>query len=407
MDILTITSQSYMTTFANYVNQFVTWGQWIFLSLLVINITWIALWCAFDKHSFADSMPTFIKKFFIICVFYTIMVHPSWMIEILRTVQVMGHSLTQTPTDPSSIITLGIGIGNKIIVPVLKSSILSFGFGMILTAIVYVIVMFVFISIALDLALTLIITSALISVATFFLGFAALGATSQIARQTLDVILANCMKVLGIYLVIGAGNKTINAVILFIPTDLTSFDSDAWVVAVVLLFWLTAKTLPNQLARIVSGAFQETHGTEAAAFAIAAARFSKPGADKPPGFDAAKSVGRIIGSTSYNAASRFGKTFSDTKSLLKSAMSAVGGSAADLGKSVGGKLSDQFKDIANKLVGGPGLNQGVRDVPERMYAYAKDLKSENTSSEKNASAIKNTQSTQNISKPSMSNHAKK
>jgi type IV secretory pathway TrbL component len=77
MDILTTAAQSYMTTFSGYVNQFLQWGQWLFFSLLVINIVWMALWCAFDRHSFSESMPSFIKKFFVITVFYTIMMHPS------------------------------------------------------------------------------------------------------------------------------------------------------------------------------------------------------------------------------------------------------------------------------------------------------------------------------------------
>jgi P-type conjugative transfer protein TrbL len=404
MDILTTAAQSYMTTFSGYVNQFLQWGQWLFFSLLVINIVWMALWCAFDRHSFSESMPSFIKKFFVITVFYTIMMHPSWLGEILKTVQFMGSTLTHAPIDPSSIISEGIGIGNKIIIPIEKSSILTLGFGLIIISIVYVIVLFVFISIALDLALTLIITTALIAVATFFLGFAALGATSQIARQTLDVILANCVKLLGIYLVVAAGSQTMIAVSGAIPTSMASFDPYAWIVAVALLFWLIAKNLPNQLAKIVSGAIQETRGTDAAALAMSAVSYAQTAVPAVKlASSAAQGIARIAGSTAYNAGAHFNKTTSSTGDLAMGLGAAVGGSIAHLGKSVAGNVSDHFKHIASKLAGGSGSQQPISSVAERMYTQAKDLKSEAQSKFQGGSESGNTNSVpgQGVSKPAV------
>ncbi len=275
MDILTTAAQSYMNTFSGYVGQFLTWGQWLFFSLLTINIVWICLWHAFDRHSIVETMPKFIKQFFLISLFYTFMLHPSWLALVMQTVQSMGNNLTHMPIDPSSLISEGIGLANKIILPVVNSSFLTHGFGLIIATIVYIIIMFVFISIALDLALTLIITTALISVASFFLGFAALGATTQIARQALDVILANCIKILGIYLVVASGTQTISSVVALIPDKIISFDPYCWIVAVVLLFWLIAKNLPVQLAKIVTGVIQESHGTDAAALAMAVVGYAK------------------------------------------------------------------------------------------------------------------------------------
>lgn len=384
MDILTTAAQSYMTTFSGYVNQFLQWGQWLFFSLLVINLVWMTLWHAFDRHSFSESMPSFIKKFFVIALFYTIMMNPSWLGEILQTVQFMGSTLTHSPIDPSSVISEGIGIGNQIIIPIEKSSILTLGFGLIIISIVYIIVLFVFISIALDLALTLIITSALIAIATFFLGFAALGATTQIARQTLDVILANCVKLLGIYLVVAAGSQTMIAVTSSIPNVITTFDPYAWIVAVALLFWLIAKNLPNQLAKIVSGAFQETHGTDAAALAMSAVNYAQtamPAVKLASG--AAQGIAKIAGSAAYNATSHFSKATSGGSDLVTGLGAAVGGSMAHLGKAIGSNLSDHFKDIGNKLAGGPGLKEKTSEgkekplptIAERLYQSAQDVKS--------------------------------
>jgi P-type conjugative transfer protein TrbL len=325
MDALTHAAQNYINTFSGFTGQFLQWGQWLFFGLLLINMVWLTIWYAFDHASFTESMPNFIKKFFVIALFYTIMMHADWLFQILKTAQVMGSTLTHAPIDPSSLIAQGIGIGNKIIAPIQKSSILTSFFGVIIIALVYVVILFVFITIALELALTLIMTTALITVATFFLSFAALSATQPIARQTLDVILANCVKLLGIYLVVAAGSQTMMDVVNSIPDKITSFDPYAWIVAVALLFWLLAKNLPAQFAKIVSGSLNETHGTNAAAMTLSAIHFARTSA-------------------------------SVAKPLLKGASNMalkMGGAVANSAMHVSGKVMDVFR---NENASAPEMN---------------------------------------------------
>jgi P-type conjugative transfer protein TrbL len=385
MNIVTQASESYMTTFHGFVTQFTEWGQWIFISLVTINVVWMCLWYAFDHHSFSESMSSFIKKFFSIAFFYTIMMNSSWLMDVLKTAQFMGETLTHAPIDPSSLISQGIGLGNKVIEPIKESSLLTAGFSLIMLSLVYIIILFVFISIALDLAVTLIITTALISIASFFLGFAALGATSQIARQTLDVILGNCVKLLAIYLVVAAGSQTITMIAGYIPTTTdqlkeSGFDFYAWIVAASVLFWLIAKNLPAQLARMITGAIQETRGVDAAALGMAAVNYAQIAL--PPihtASNAISGVAKIAGSTGYNAAAHFGHGIK-TGSVANGLGSAVSGSTAHLGKAVAGNIADHFKDIASKLAGGLGSQQPITGVSERMYQAAKDINSKMSSS---------------------------
>lgn len=376
MDILTTAAQSYMTIFSGYVNQFLSWGQWLFFSLLVMNIVWMTLWNAFDRHAISQSMPAFIKQFFGIAFFYTIMMNPGWLSQVLKTVQFMGSSLTHSPIDPSSIISEGMGIANKVIIPIEKSSLLTMGFGLMLIFIVYIVIMFVFISIALELALTLIITTALIAIATFFLGFSGFAGTTQIARQTLDVILANCVKLLGIYIVVAAGSQTIVAISSSIPTEIVSFEPYGWIVSVTLLFWLLAKNLPNQLAKIVSGAIQESRGTDVAALAMTGSQIARTTLPViVAGSGMAQGFAKMAGSIAYNAASHFNEGMS--KAGIGAAVSAsVGGAAVDLAKGSFGKVSDHFRDVSNKMAGGTGLGQPISSVSERMYKTAKDRNSQ-------------------------------
>lgn len=258
MNTLTQVAQTYLAIFSSYFHQFLQWGEWLFYSLLVIQIVWMTLWYAFDYASFSESMSGFIKRFFVITFFYSIMSNPSWLAEILKTTLFMGKTLTNTSLDPSSLISIGIAIGNKIIIPIEKTNLLSTGFSSVLILIVYAWVVFVFLSVAIDLAITLIVTTALIAAATFFLGFSALETTAHIARQTLNIILENCFKLLGLYLVVGATNRTVPLLVNCIPKEMMNFDAYVWIIAIALLFWSLARNLPRQFAKIASNAIQDS-----------------------------------------------------------------------------------------------------------------------------------------------------
>lgn len=373
MDIITTAANNYIHVFSGYVNTFLLWGKGLFFSLLSIQLVWMTLWYAFDRHALAETLPAFLKRFFVITFFYTIMIHPAWLGSILHTAQRMGNTLVHAPIDPSSIIAQGIGLGNQLLIPVTKSSFMTMGLGLLIIAVVYLVVLFVFISIALDLALTLIITTALIALSTFFLGFAALGATSQIARQTLDVILANCVKLLGIYCVVAAGSQTITAVSMAVPTEITSFDPYAWIVAVALLFWLLAKNLPNQLAKIISGAILETHGADATALTMAATNLSSAAVSvSKTAASLLQGPTQLAGSTAYNALQHFKKASMETGPAIGIA-AGVGGSLKDLGQAVYSNLSEHTHNMASKFVGGSGSPHPIQSVPSRMYQAAKEV----------------------------------
>ncbi len=376
MNIVSHAANSYIQIFNGYVNQFLNWGKWLFFSLLVVNLVWLALWYAFDRHALTETLPSFLKRFFVISFFYTVMIHPAWLTSILYTAQSMGQSLVHAPIDPSSIIAQGVGLVNKLMIPVTHSSLLTLGFGFLFMFAVYIIVLFVFMSVALDLALTLITTTALISIATFFLSFAALGATNQIARQTLDVILANCVKLLGIYLVVAAGSQTISAVALSVPAEIKTLDPYVWLVAVAILFWLLAKNLPNQLARIFSGAIHDTHGESTAALMMAATHIAN--ATKQLTHLAAtilQNTAKLTGSTAYNALQHLKKAAMQTASghPVKALGTALGGPVKHFSQAVAGKFSDQIKHAANQFAGGAGLQQPISSVSSRLYQASKKL----------------------------------
>lgn len=375
--VLTNTTVEFMKVFHNYTGQFQIWGSWLFFTLLTINLIWFFLWQGFEKNDLTQAMPDFLKRFTVITIFYTFMSHPEWLHSIPETATAMGFTLTGVPIDPTSLISAGIGVANKIIFPVAKSSLLTAVTTVFVIMLAYLCILFCFISIALDLALTLVMSSVLTCVATFFLGFGAMGATSPVARQTLDVILANSVKLLGLYLVVGAGATAITAISNLIPMSVMSLDGYIWIVCAVVFFWLLAKKIPPQLASIVSGGLQASQGTGIAALAMTASqqgRLAMTAATQA--MKMAMGVAKIAGSTVNNGAARFSGSMDKTGSVGLSTLSAAAGAAGTLAKSTGGNVADHFKNVAAKIAGGPG--QRVAGVSERLYKDAQTHKAKVT-----------------------------
>jgi P-type conjugative transfer protein TrbL len=275
MDIITTTINSYNKIFAGYLNQFLQWGEWLFYSCLIISIVWLCLWKAFDSYSFQDAMSGFIKEFFVIAFFYTVMINAGpWLSSIVDTATTMGTNLAQQKVDPASIIAQGFAIANALMAAANNTSFLINAFSVLIASASYVIILFVFFSIALDLAVTIILNSILISIASMSLAFAAFPFTRSVARKTLDLVVVNSIKLLVLYIGIAAGSGLLVKIAELIPSDkITTFDTFGWVVVSCLLFWAIAKYIPKNIAKIFIGMVQEvppampvhiTHPTTAA-----------------------------------------------------------------------------------------------------------------------------------------------
>lgn len=264
----------YIHQMQTLLTQFLQWGQWLFFSLLTLQLSWRGLQAAFSGQSLSDSLPPMLRELVVVGLFYTLMVHTDWLFQVISTVQTMGHHICQAPVDPSSLLSLGLSIGNHLLLPVAKTSLLSIPFSAILLLIVYVIVIYVFLKIALEVAVTLIVMTALVNLSAFFLAFSALSATRGIAQQTLDTLLSQAFRLLGIYVVIGCCYHSLLTLSQSFPVNLVSFDPTIWVAASVLLFYLLAEQLPAQLARLASSAMAEYRAASPATMVASMAQTS-------------------------------------------------------------------------------------------------------------------------------------
>lgn len=334
--VITDAAKSYIATFDSFQSTFMHWGETLFFSLLTINLVWIGIWCAIEKRSLEEAFAEYLKKLFICTIFYTILLNADWLESLLSGAEEMGKQLNGTALDPSSIISKGIQIANLIIKPVNEMGLFDASFGLLIAVVVYVVTLYIFINIALEVALTLIMTMALITVATFLLGFGGLGATTAIARQTLDTVLAYCVKLLGFYLVVSAGLTTFglmtnNAFFPSTPEALEQggFDSYVWLIAVAGLFYMLAKNLPEQMAKMVSNGIQESRGTSMTAAALSAIKLAsqsmKPQEGSPVHLagQAAKTVAKLASAaatgTAGFAANMAKKAYSSMTGGIKSA----------------------------------------------------------------------------------------
>lgn len=251
-DLFTTLINQYTAIFSSYFGQFLHWGQWLFYSFATIGIVWFCLWQAFDTHSAVDAMPGFLREFFLIGFFYTVMINAgTWLGSIVDTAQSMSQTLTHQQIDPASIIQQGMTIANQVLAPVKDSAAANLGIGATFIVITYLLVLASFIAVALNLSLTLLMTTFLISLSGLSLAFGSFATTRPIARKTLDVVTAYCVKLLALYLVVNAGAGIFVLLSQHLPTQpAATFDIYGWTIAAALLFCCTAYVLPRQAGRL-------------------------------------------------------------------------------------------------------------------------------------------------------------
>jgi type IV secretion system protein TrbL len=258
-DLITSLINQYTHTFSGYYDAFLNWGKWLFFSFATISLVWLCLWRAFDKVSLLEAMPEFIKEFFLLAFFYTIMLNAgSWLSSIVDTAQSMGLQLTHQLADPASIIQEGISIANRIISPLKNSASGNTGLSSSLIQTCYLLTLATFISVAVYLAITLLTTTFWVSLSGFFLAFSAFSFSRSIARRALDHLLGYSVKLLALYCVINAGSGVFNLLADYLPQDqMISFDIYAWASACAALFGAAALWIPKYTSHLFFNSLKE------------------------------------------------------------------------------------------------------------------------------------------------------
>lgn len=385
-DALTSAMNTFKTAFTSFQHDFFGYGQAIFFSLLTIAIVLKALEYAWTKD-ITESLPDWIRELIGAGFFWTVMQNISWLSSLPNSANAIGSKYV-AGIDPSSIILQGVIMTNTIMQPLNKAGLLSAGAAMLVGIGCCFVIMFCLINIAMNVAVTAICTQGIISISPLFLAAGAFKPTSPIARNAIDAVIGNSVKLMGYYLVIFAGNKALATMAgqisgTFDPNS-QSFDQYTYIIAVVALFYGVAKTFPDQIARLVTGVIQENRGINAMAAAMAAvsvaakampAAAASAAAAKTAG-SAFKPAAQTAGATMANALANYREISSSNPSstmaskvgaAMKQAVGTTAGATAS-------NVSDRFRDLASRATGGGGNN--VKSVAERVYQNTQSVKSQ-------------------------------
>lgn len=385
-DALTTAANTFKTTFQGIQSDFFGYGQAIFFGLLTIGIVLKALEYAWTKDV-TESLPDWIRELIGAGFFWTVMQNISWLSSLPNSANVIGSKYV-SGIDPSSIILQGVMMTNTIMQPLSKAGLLKAGAAMFIGIGCCFVIMFCLINIAMNVAVTAICTQGIISISPLFLAAGAFKPSSPIARNAIDAVIGNSVKLMGYYIVIFAGNKALTAMAgqisgTFDPNS-QSFDQYSYIIAVVALFYAVAKTFPDQIARLVTGVIQENRGINAMAAAMAAVSVA---AKAMPAAAAAAAAAKTAGSAFKPAAQAAGATMANalanyreiSSSNPSSTMASKAGAALKqaVGTTAGAtasNVSDRFRDLASRATGGGGSN--VASVAERVNKVTNSTKAQ-------------------------------
>lgn len=251
-DLITSIINNFTQIFSQYFSQCLIWGKWLFNCFSIISIVWLCLWQAFDSSDVVSAMASFLKKFFMISFFYTLMLNAvPWLSSIVDSAQSMGMQLSHHLVDPASLIQQGITIANKILDSFKNSGLYDIQLAVFIIFGSYAAVLFAFIAIALNLAVTYLLTTFLIAFSGLILAFGVFSFSREIATRLLAIIISHSFKLLSLYLVVDAGSFVFTKTAEFISIDkINSFDGYIWTTSAALIFWIAARIIPNQIVKL-------------------------------------------------------------------------------------------------------------------------------------------------------------
>lgn len=343
---LTSATQAFQHGFMLIQHDFLGYGQAIFFALLTIAVVLGGLEHA-RSGDISSSLPQWMHEILIAMFFYTVMQNLDWLASLPNSANKIGLGYLGS-IDPSSIIMQGINIENKIMQPLLKAGLFESGASMLVGMISAVVVAYCMINIAINVAVTLIVTQGLISTSPLFLSAGAFKVSRQVARNLIDAIIGNTVKLIGYYLVIYIGNTAIATMISQIDgtfnPDVASIDQYGFIIAITALYFALAKTLPDQLAKLVSGVVQENRGTEIGAAVTAMQRVATSVAPLSATLKSATlgSTG-IVSATARNALANYRQNTSGGAGVIKAATKSGATGLGNLAKSSAGVIADKFR----------------------------------------------------------------
>jgi type IV secretion system protein TrbL len=228
----------------------------LFLVLATIEVGLAALLWVMQSEGVESIGAGLLRKFLWLGFMYAILYHAdTWIPAIIRSFAVAGQQAARIETlNPGEVFTAGLGVGVKMLWELVGWGIVWNAPGTVVGILAALLVIFAFGVIAIEMATTLIENYLLTGAGVFVLGFAAFRGTASISERYLSFTIGIGLKLLVIYLLVGAGTTLAPAWIALInSTSMFDFYTPFTIAFAAVLYATVAMRISRLAASLASG----------------------------------------------------------------------------------------------------------------------------------------------------------
>src|SRR5882762_1303750 len=258
--------QEYKNLETSWIAKLLGAAQRLFFLLASIEVAWTFILLAIEKADFQALTATIVRKIMWIGIFYAILLYGvtptggGWIPAIINTFHILGQNAsTVGPLGPSAIVGFGVNTGIDLLHAASDAGFIT-NFGNAMALVFCAIVIFIaYLAIAIQFVVALVESYLVIGAGVIFLGFGGSRWTAAYVERYVAYAVSVGMKILVLYLLVGAGMTVSQGWIQVAQTAATSidpartgFDLAAAAVMFLCVCWMSPKISSAMLGGVAS-----------------------------------------------------------------------------------------------------------------------------------------------------------
>ena len=241
-------------------------AQRLFFLLAGIEVTWTFTLLAIEKADFQALTATIVRKIMWIGIFYAILLYGvtpgggGWIPAIINSFHILGQNGSSVgPLGPSAIVGFGVNMSVDLLYSLKGADFLT-GFASSMALVFCAVVIFIaYLAIAIQFVVAMVESYLVIGAGVIFLGFGGSRWTAAYVERYIAYAVSVGMKILVLYLLVGAGMTVSQGWIVVAQTAATStdpartgFDLAAAAVMFLCVCWMSPKISSAMLGGVAS-----------------------------------------------------------------------------------------------------------------------------------------------------------
>jgi type IV secretion system protein TrbL len=241
-------------------------AQRLFFLLAGIEVAWSFTLLAIEKADFQALTATIVRKIMWIGIFYAILLYGvtpgggGWIPAIINSFHILGQSASSVgPLGPDAIVGFGVNISIDLLASLKAANFLT-GFATSMALVFCAVVIFIaYLAIAIQFVVAMVESYLVIGAGVIFLGFGGSRWTAAYVERYIAYAVSVGMKILVLYLLVGAGMTVSQGWIAVAQTAATSidpartgFDLAAAAVMFLCVCWMSPKISSAMLGGVAS-----------------------------------------------------------------------------------------------------------------------------------------------------------